>query len=79
MCLKVLPSSFLYFLQASARRSVPLVPFNIVSRYVKSPAHDSHSVKLSKGTEARLSDKEFKNLFNKTLAIQTQIIKLISI
>jgi len=39
--------------------------FNIVSRYVKSPAHDSHSVKLSKGTEARLSDKEFKNLFNK--------------
>ena len=33
--------------------------FNIVSRYVKSPAHDSHSVKLSKGTEARLSDKEF--------------------
>lgn len=38
--------------------------FNLVTRYVKSPMNDSHSVKLSKGTETRLSDKEFKNLFN---------------
>ena len=38
--------------------------FNLVTRYVKSPMNDFHSVKLSKGTETRLSDKEFKNLFN---------------
>ena len=39
--------------------------FNLVTRYVKSPANDSHSVKLSKEPEARLSDSEFKNLFSK--------------
>ena len=39
--------------------------FNVVTRHVKSPANDSHSVKLSKEPEARLSDSEFKNLFSK--------------
>ena len=39
--------------------------FNLASRYVKSPANNSHSVKLSKKPGARLSDSEFKNLFSK--------------